>query len=875
MANLHPAHLEDVRRSGLTPENIQAPPHLDPKAIIGQTLAFLHPDGEAFELCIIGPKQNKSGLWEGYAGGKKPIVAGWFRNPGKAAALAAQVQATGLYVTLNPCQEALLARVNERLVAGVSRTQDKEIARIMNLLVDLDPIRPEGISSSDLEHEATLEMAQVIRSDLEKEGWPAPLVGDSGNGAHLIYPLDLPRDDDTTALLKDVLTGLAHRYSDHLARLNLEVDQAVFNPARLTKLYGTMVRKGDHTPDRPHRLARIISLPEARQPMPVELLERIARTADFQESPRTKAPEQARGNFDLEGYLNRYGVEVVQVKNHGGAVLYCLERCVFDPSHSGNEAAIGQASDGTLFYQCFHNSCQGRTWAEARQIISGDANLREFIRGQGGATGGAWPEPEPLRRTPEPGEPFPVEALGGVLAPAARAMHENIKAPAAICGQAVLATANLAVQGFSNVEIDGRRFPLSEFFLSVAVSGDRKSAADRAALTPVDAHEKELMEAYRKDFSKYENELLLWKKARDEALKKTKGRREVLEALPPQPNAPHYPQLTTEEPTYEGLTKLLAHGRPSVGLFSDEAGRFFGGYAMSADHRLKTLAGLSALWDGRSITRTRGGDGAITLYGRRVCAHLLMQPLVAETILSDPLAHDQGFLSRCLIVAPESALGAQTYVAQDLSIEASYGRYCARLTAILQAKLPLKVDPETGNPTNELTPRALPVSPDGKEIWIRFHDWVQDHLKARGIFRPISGIAAKAGEHALRLAGTMALVKNIDATFIPPEHVKAGIVLARFYLTEALRLFHAAKTNPDILLAEKVLAWLKAREGSSPQVISLPCVYQTGPNAVRDKATAARCMAILGDHGWVRPVEGGAEIDGKKRRQVWEVNPDV
>ncbi len=491
------------------------------------------------------------------------------------------------------------------------------------------------------------------------------------------------------------------------------------------------------------------------------------------------------------------------------------------------------------------------------------------------ATGGAWPEPEPLRRSPEPCEPFPVEALGGILAPAARAMHDIIKAPAAICGQAVLATANLTVQGFANVAIDGRSFPLSEFFLSVAVSGDRKSAADHAALVPVDAHEKELNEAYKKDFSRYENELLLWKKIREEALKKTRGRREALDDLPPAPFAPHYPQLTTEEPTYEGVTKLLAVGWPSVGLFSDEGGRFFGGYAMSADHRLKTLAGLSGMWDGRPITRTRGGDGATTLYGRRVCAHLLMQPLVAETILSDPLAHDQGFLSRCLIAASESTLGAQTYVAQDLSIEASYGRYCGRLTVILRAKLPLKVDPATRELTNELVPRALPVSPDGKEIWIRFHDWVQDHLKPGGIFRPISGIAAKAAEHALRLAGTLTLVDNIDATFISPEHVKAGITLARFYLTEALRLFHTGKTNPDILLTEKVLTWLKTRTGPRPQLLSLPCVYQTGPNAVRDKATAARCLALLADHGCVRMVEGGAEIDGKKRRQVWEVNPNV
>jgi len=47
-------------------------------------------------------------------------------------------------------------------------------------------------------------MAEIIRVDLENQGWPEPLVGDSGNGAHPVYPLDLPRDDETAVLLRIV-----------------------------------------------------------------------------------------------------------------------------------------------------------------------------------------------------------------------------------------------------------------------------------------------------------------------------------------------------------------------------------------------------------------------------------------------------------------------------------------------------------------------------------------------------------------------------------------------------------------------------------------------------------------------------------------------
>jgi len=497
--------------------------------------------------------------------------------------------------------------------------------------------------------------------------------------------------------------------------------------------------------------------------------------------------------------------------------------------------------------------------------------------GQGPATGGAWPEPEPLRRTLDPGEPFPVEALGMILGEAAKAIHLNIKAPLAICGQSVLATANLAVQGFADVTIDGRTFPVSEYFLSIALSGDRKTAADRAALVSVDSRQRELNEAYKIELAKYVSESGLWESFRSAALK-TKGeeaRREAVETLPSPPTAPPIPQLTTQEPTYEGLAKLLDIGWPSVGLFSSEGGRFFGGFAMSQDHRLKTLAGLSEIWDGRPIIRTRSGDKSFTLYGRRLSAHLLMQPVVAETILADPLAHEQGFLSRCHIVAPESMLGEQTYSSQDLTREPAYGRYCTQITTILQTSLPRKTDPVSGQPTNELTPRHLPVTPEAKALWVRFYDWIQEHLRPDGMFRPISSIAAKAAEHALRLAGTLALVDDLNGPAITIQHVKNGIILARFYLTEALRLFYTAKTNPDLVLAEKVLTWLRTRECPDKHLVSLSDVYQMGPNAVRDKATAAKIMQILTEHFWVRPLEGGAEIAGKKRRQVWEVNPDA
>ena len=88
-----------------------------------------------------------------------------------------------------------------------------------------------------------------------------------------------------------------------------------------------------------------------------------------------------RETLDVEAYLKHYGIEVVKVKQNGSATLYCLKECVFDPAHSPNDASIGITPEGKLFYQCFHNGCQGHEWRKARERISGTDSLRPFMPG--------------------------------------------------------------------------------------------------------------------------------------------------------------------------------------------------------------------------------------------------------------------------------------------------------------------------------------------------------------------------------------------------------------------------------------------------------------------------------------------------------------
>ncbi len=112
----------------------------------------------------------------------------------------------------------------------------------------------------------------------------------------------------------------------------------------------------------------------------------------------------------------------------------------------------------------------------------------------------------------------------------------------------------------------------------------------------------------------------------------------------------------------------------------------------------------------------------------------------------------------------------------------------------------------------------------------------------------------------------LTLVGDIHAAEVTADNLAAGIDLAQHYGDVALRLFAAGAVDPDLRLAQRLLEWLRTPWGED--LISLPEIYQLGPNAIRDKRTAAHIVAVLEDHGWLVPIEGGAVVAGHRRRKA-------
>lgn len=293
------------------------------------------------------------------------VESGYFEARNMAAvadAIATLRSYRGAYATVNPVNPDLLARSYNRLqpAARNCATGDKDILRRRWLLIDCDPDRPSGISANDSEHEAALAKACEVRAGLASLGWPDPIMTDSGNGAQLMYRVDLPSDDD--GLLQRVLAEIATA-SD----AQVHIDCAVHNASRIWRIPGTMNCKGDDIPGRPHRRATLLAVPLDRQCVTIEQLQALAGS-------KTPAADDMKGllengDFNLDEWIARYCPGIGEANAYKDGRKWVFPVCPFNSDHSNRSAALFQNGEGAVGFRCLHNSCSGNDWRKLRVML--------------------------------------------------------------------------------------------------------------------------------------------------------------------------------------------------------------------------------------------------------------------------------------------------------------------------------------------------------------------------------------------------------------------------------------------------------------------------------------------------------------------------
>jgi hypothetical protein len=208
--------------------------------------AFIEP-GQVFEVRLLHHNRKRTD-------------SGYFDHPSHAATAIAglQEQYAGIYFTPNPVDPDLMARAHNRISPWAQLTTlDTNILRRRWLLIDIDPDRPSGISSTQEQLENALKLGVTVANMLELEGWPRPYVNMSGNGCHLMYHIDEPN----TEAVRDAVHTFLKTLNGRFASLGCSLDTTVSNASRIFRIPGTWARKGDNIPARPHRKAHMLMDP--------------------------------------------------------------------------------------------------------------------------------------------------------------------------------------------------------------------------------------------------------------------------------------------------------------------------------------------------------------------------------------------------------------------------------------------------------------------------------------------------------------------------------------------------------------------------------------------------------------------------------------
>ena len=271
----------------------------------------------------------------------------------------------GVYVTVNPVNPDLLARAVNRLrPAGRNpTTADTDIVRRRWLLIDCDPRRASGVSSSNAEHESALAKAREIRDGLSSLGWPDPIMTDSGNGAQLMYRIDLPATDG--GLVQKCTNAFALASDDAVS-----IDTSVHNPARIWRLPGTMNCKGDSIPERPHRMAKLLEEPQDIVSVSRKQMQDIVSYQS--EDTQTDVPDDdwkhTMPAFDLDSWIAQYCPELGSPQPWKGGRKWIFPVCPFNEAHTNKSAVLIQEPSGAVAFKCHHNGCSGNDWRALREL---------------------------------------------------------------------------------------------------------------------------------------------------------------------------------------------------------------------------------------------------------------------------------------------------------------------------------------------------------------------------------------------------------------------------------------------------------------------------------------------------------------------------
>ena len=453
-----------------------------------------------------------------------------------------------------------------------------------------------------------------------------------------------------------------------------------------------------------------------------------------------------------------------------------------------------------------------------------------------------WKTPIPLTHTSTSQADYPIHALPDIVKNAIQSYAEYGQQPIPLLANSALSNISLSCQGLANVARDNVLVsPVSMYFITVASSGERKTAADKVFGQGVDQWQKETTQALMPEYNRSKNEYTTWSIRRKGLLMMIKrlatqgyetdqydGHYDSI--MLEEPEIPLLPTLKYEDITAEALSENLAKEYPSTSIWSDEAGIFLSSPSMQKDNT-KFVALLNRLWDAHPIAIHRKTSSDIFIKDRRFSLNLMMQPLLLEQMLKkgDGINRNSGFLARTLLAYPTSTMGNRYYKEPLNKVTEHLDIFHKRIKTCLSNTQPVDRYGFGYIPT-------LRFSKSAKEVWVKYFNYIETAIANEYHWQSIHDLASKASENIARLAALFHLFTGKQGMEISADHIESAYQIIEWHLNEAKRIFGETKLTQvehDAKLILEAVTFKNVVETTSRELLRITPVRDKGR---RDKA---------------------------------------
>lgn len=257
------------------------------------------------------------------------------------------------------------------IVKPKNTTTDSEIIGRDYVFLDLDAHKVAGVNATDEEVERTKQKAREVYRFLKANSFNEPIVIFSANGVHFYLRCALMPTEENNDIIKRFTQAMGMLFSDEY----VDIDQKIYNLARIAKIPGTYSRKGSiESKERPQRLCYIVKYPHEQKVNDIEYFKKIADLYPKEDEAKpNRYNNYSTEKFSLDAFIEKHNIPVTHKVQVADGTKYYLEHCLFNEQHKGKDAILFQHNNGAIGYYCFHHSCTGNDWRKVREMYEPDA----------------------------------------------------------------------------------------------------------------------------------------------------------------------------------------------------------------------------------------------------------------------------------------------------------------------------------------------------------------------------------------------------------------------------------------------------------------------------------------------------------------------